>query len=138
MIADFPPASNDKLAPVEQLAIASLLSQPENTAPEPMPCVICGDGCGSHVHLVASGVHQNDVLHLVCHDGVHVLRGMPEIGRGSAVVTIYEGECGHRFAEVARSYKGQLFPGWIRLPDAPRDTPRITRTDTWLPTLART
>lgn len=111
MLDSTPP--DNGLSPHERLALMALGSRPEWQTETTMHCLKCGY---DYVHMVASGVHQNDHLHLICDDGVHILRGMPALGRGSAVVTIYSGECGHTYATVQRFHKGQTFLGAIELP----------------------
>ncbi len=97
-----------------KFAYSALVSRPEDGAASPITCPRCGD---NYLHIICSGVHQKDVLHLVCSDVVRIVRGMPVIGRGSAVITIYGGECGHSFAEVTRFHKGECFRGRALLPD---------------------
>lgn len=124
-----PPPFVHDLPWVERLAVASLIRQPEKEGSGIARCATCK---GEHLHLVASGVHQDRELHLVMHDGLHLIRGLPQIGRGSAVVTLLQGECGHDFARVERFHKGSIYCGLMQLP--PRNPEDITD---WLPCLWR-
>lgn len=45
-----------------------------------------------------------------------IIKGMPALGRGSAIVSLYACEnCGGVFATVQRFHKGEIFVGKIEL-----------------------
>lgn len=92
---------------VQRVALAALSGASKSRDENVILCPVCGY---EYIHIIASGVHQNDVLQLIAGDGMHIVRGMPALGRGSAVVTIYQCECDrHTFASVHRFHKGQTF-----------------------------
>lgn len=112
------------LVPIEGLAVAALVARPECQSDQTLRCPICGD---NYVHICGSGVQQNKTLHLIASDGVHILKGMPSIGRGSALIAIYQGECQHTFASVQRFHKGQILVGFMPLPNGIKDLPTLWR-----------
>lgn len=114
----------DGLEPIERLTVATLKSGSEWSEEKHMRCLVCGY---EYMHIVTSGVHQNDTLHLIASDGVHIVRGMPSLGRGSAVVTIYSCEADHTFAVTQRFHKGNVFLGVVQLPAKFLDLPTLWR-----------
>lgn len=92
---------------VQRVTLAALNGASKSRDENVILCPVCGY---DYVHLIASGVHQNDALQLIASDGTHIVRGMPPLGRGSAVVTIYQCESDqHTFASVHRFHKGRTF-----------------------------
>lgn len=98
---------------IQRAAIVALKAAHDANHEQKIVCPAC---CYDYLHLVASGVHGEDTLHLVGGDGLHIVAGVPRLGRGSAVITIYAGECSHTFARVQRFHKGQVFIGDVLLP----------------------
>ncbi len=92
--------------PLSLVAVASLhLAKDQPTA------TICCPTCGcDHAHLIGSGVEQRGELNLITASEILTV-SFPRcpVWRGSAVVTVFAGECRHRWAEVCRFHKGQSF-----------------------------
>lgn len=129
MIRKYTKSSSD-IPRIQKLAFTALAERAEFCTEEAIPCAVCGTANECYVHIIASGVHQNGTLRLIAGDGEHVVKGLPSLGRGSAVITIYQGECVHCWAEIRRFHKGQVFRGEVRLPD-------LGEFDTWPATLWR-
>jgi hypothetical protein len=56
--------SSSEIPKIQGFAIIALAKQPEFIAEEKIPCAVCGEDGGCYVHIVASGVHQDDTLRL--------------------------------------------------------------------------
>jgi hypothetical protein len=93
-----------------------------------MQCPICKD---TYLHLVGTGTHQDRTFHFIGSEGVFIFKEVTPIGRGSAVVTFFQGECGHRFAEVTRFHKGECFRDLVPFPG------KVDIVKDWLPSLWR-
>lgn len=108
MIEEPAPHANDVPA-VQQLAAIALHARPELHSYTPLTCPRCGDG---NLHPIGSGVHDDRGLRLLTADGFHWLKPLSPIGRGSALVSLYqcEGEC--VAVHIARFHKGETFAGW--------------------------
>ncbi len=100
---------------IQRAAVVALKAAHDANYEQKIVCPVC---CDNYVHLVGSGVQTESTLHLIDGDGLHLVAGLPPLGRGSAVITIYAGECDHTFARVQRFHKGQTFIGDVVLPIA--------------------
>ncbi len=90
--------------PLSLVTVAALQLADDRPA-EPIRCAECG--CGD-IHIIAAGIEQQGELNLTTgSEDIRVSFPHNPNWRGSAVVTIYHCELGHRWAEIARFHKGQ-------------------------------
>jgi len=111
---NFNPSRN---LPLTIESLAAMHAQPGDG--ESIACPFCG--CGD-VHIIATGVQQDNRFHMIEPGGLEVVTGVPALFRGSVIVTVYQCENQHRWAEITEFFKGQCVRRVCRIGNASRNT----------------